>query len=271
MALFLFALAVHLFLAMGGLLIGIDFKALIIIDELGAILAAPLAFAMLLRLGLREAFGLRSAHWSHYVMAGLGAVPLQVFGGAVMEIVIEAMPSGAAWREMIESTLENMLATDTTSELIMLIFGGVVLAAICEEILFRGMILQLLARSGRWRAAIIISSVLFAVFHLDPIGLLPRTLMGAYFGLLVWRSGSIFPAMIAHGANNLLAFGALPFSESDAPALALSQAALLAAVSGLVFAGLLLAYLRLTPRPSRRGAVAQQQPPAESTDTDVAD
>ncbi len=269
MALFLFALAVHLFLAMGGLLIGIDFKALIIIDELGAILAAPLAFAMLLRLDLREAFGLRAAHWSHYVMAGLGAVPLQVFGGAMMEIVIEAMPSGDAWREMIESSLENMLATETTYELILLMFGGVVLAAICEEILFRGMILRLLTRNGQWRVAIIISSVLFAVFHLDPIGLLPRTLMGAYFGLLVWRSGSIFPAMIAHGANNLLAFGALPFADSDAPALALSPAALLAAVSGLVFAGLLLAYLRLTPRPSRHGEVVQPPPTAEGTDAGV--
>ena len=74
MALFLFALALHLFLAMGGTIAGIDFKLLIIVDEIGAILVAPVLFALLLRLSFRDAFLLRSTHWIHYVVAGATAL-----------------------------------------------------------------------------------------------------------------------------------------------------------------------------------------------------
>lgn len=259
LALFLFALAVHLFLAVAGVTMGMDFKALIVVDEVLAILAAPVLFALLLRVDLREAFALRSAHWSHYVMAGVAAIPLQLFGGAMMELVIEALPSSDMWREMIENSLETMLATDTLAGFLVLLFGGVVLAAVCEEILFRGMMLSLLTRGGRWRSAILTSAILFAVFHLDPIGLLPRTLMGVYFGLLVWKSGSIFPAMLAHGANNLLAFAVQPFADTSGPTPELSQTGLLAAVSGLLFVGLLFAYMRLTPTMTS-GALAAAVP-----------
>ncbi len=263
LALFLFALALHLFLVMGGLIAGLDFKALVILDELLAILAAPILFAMLLRLNLREAFGLHSTHWSHYAMAGIAAIPLQLFGGAVMEIVIESMPASDRWREMIEGSLEAILSADTNAELAALILGAVVLAAVCEEILFRGLMLRLLTLGGRWPGAIAVTAVLFAIFHLDPIGLLPRTLMGIYFGLLVWRSGSIYPAMLAHGANNLLAFAAQPLIDPEAPTPELAQTGLLAAVSGLVFVGLLFAYVRLTPKAERqtRPRVLTEPPP----------
>lgn len=251
LALFLFALALHLFVAIGGLAVQLDFKALIVADELIAILGAPLIFALLLRLDLREAFSLRSSHWSHYVMAGVGAIPLQVFGGALMELVIEALPSSEIWRELIENSLDTMMQTDSIAGFAVLLFGGVVLAAVCEELLFRGLLTQLLARGGRWRTAALVSALLFAVFHLDPIGMLPRTLMGVYFALLVWRSGSIFPAMLAHGANNLLAFAAQPFVSADAVPPTMAQAGMLAIGSGLVFGALVYGYTRFAPDASK--------------------
>lgn len=246
LALFLFALSLHLFLALGGTLVGLDFKTLIIVDEIGAILAAPLIFAALLRLPLREAFLLKPAHWIHYAVAGLTAIPLQLFGGAVQEIVIESLPDSDTWRELLERALEPLLRTETNAELALLLLGGVVLAAVCEEFLFRGMLLQLLSRGNRWRGAIVMTGVLFAVFHLDIIGLLPRTLMGIYFGVLVWRSGSIYPAILAHGANNLLAFAAIPLVDADTAAEVPVNASLLAAVSGIVFVALIIGYLRVT-------------------------
>jgi len=260
LGLFLFALALHLFAALGGTVAGLDFKFLIIVDELGAILLAPLLFALLLGLPFREAFLLRSAHWGHYVVAVATAIPLQLFGGALQEIVLELMPGGDAWRELLEDALEPLLTGNTTADLVVLMFGAVVLAAICEELLFRGLMMQLLARGGRWWSAIFISALLFAVFHLDFIGLLPRTLLGVYFGILVWRSGSIFPAMLAHGANNLLAFALAPFADASAPSPTLGQALLLAAGTGTVFVVMLVAYLRLTS-PSSIDSAAGPAPP----------
>jgi len=247
LALFLFALTLHLFAAVGGTVAGLDFKFLIIVDELAAILLAPVLFTMLLGLRFRDAFLLRSTHWGHYVIAGATAIPLQLFGGALQEIVLELMPGGDAWRETLEAGLDTLLQANSTADLLLLMLGAVVLAAICEEILFRGVMLQLLARGGRWRSAIFVSALLFALFHLDPIGLLSRTLLGVYFGILVWRSGSIFPAMLAHGANNLLAFALVPFADASAPSPTMTEALLLAAGAGTVFVVLLVAYLRLTP------------------------
>jgi hypothetical protein len=133
--------------------------------------------------------------------------------------------------------------------------------------------MQLLARGGRWWSAIFISALLFAVFHLDFIGLLPRTLLGVYFGILVWRSGSIFPAMLAHGANNLLAFALAPFADASAPGPTLGQALLLAAGTGTVFVVMLVAYLRLTS-PSNIGPAPGSAAPigdgnADENDSDV--
>ena len=247
LALFLFALAMHLFVAMGGAIAGLDFKMLIVVDELGAILLAPVLFAILLGVPMVDAFLFRSTHWGHYVIAGAAAIPLQLFGGAVQEIVLEFTPGGDEWRQLLEDALEPLLRGTTNYDIALLMFGGVFLAAVCEEILFRGLLLQLLARGGRWWFAINVSAILFAVFHLDFIGLIPRTILGIYFGILVWRSGSIFPAMLAHGANNLLAFGLSPGDAAAEPP-TLMQAILLAIISAVVFAALMAAYVRFTPR-----------------------
>jgi membrane protease YdiL (CAAX protease family) len=268
LALFLFAMALHLFVAVGGTLVGIDFKRLIIVDELGAILLAPILIAMLLGLRYRDAFLMRSTHWAHYVAAVATAVPLQLFGGALQEIVLDLLPGGDAWRELLEDALEPLLRGNSTADLLLLMLGAVVLAAVCEEVLFRGLMMQLLARGGRWRSAIFISALLFAVFHLDFIGLLPRTLLGIYFGILVWRSGSIFPAMLAHGANNLLAFALLPYADAAAPSPTLQQALLLAGGAGTVFVVMLVAYLRLT-RPPDEGPPHDERGPVASAEANA--
>lgn len=247
LALFLFALGLHLFVALGGALVGLDFKVMIVVDELAAILAAPLLVTLLLRLPIAQAFLLRSAHWSHYLIAVAAAVPLQLFGGSLQEVVLEIMPGGDQWREMVDHSLDSLARTDGVADLLLLLLGGVVLAAACEEILFRGVLLQLLARGDRWRSAILVTGLLFALFHLDPVGLVPRTLMGVYFGVLVWRSGSIFPAMLAHGANNLMAFAALPLVEAAPARPALVETVALGTAGAVAFALLVVLWWRLAP------------------------
>jgi membrane protease YdiL (CAAX protease family) len=265
-ALFVFALGLHLFVALGGTLAGIDFRTLIILDELGAILLAPLLVAVLMRFDLREAFFLRSAHWSHYLVAGVAAIPLQIWGGAMQEMVIESLPGSDRWRELLEQALEPLLASDSALDLALLMFGAVVLAGICEELLFRGLMLRLLTLGGRWGGAILVTAFAFSLFHLDIIGLIPRTVMGIYFALLVWRSGSIFPAMLAHGLNNLLAFTAIPFlGESEAAPPTFLQAMLLFIGAGIALAVVLRVWWRLSPD-DRTAAVAVREQTAAPVD-----
>jgi sodium transport system permease protein len=73
---------------------------------------------------------------------------------------------------------------------------------ICEETMFRGVILGLLRK--RWPAirSCAIVAVLFGLFHMSSYRLVPTALLGFILGLLVVRSKSIFPSMLLHAFNN---------------------------------------------------------------------
>ena len=88
---------------------------------------------------------------------------------------------------------------------LLVLFAVIALApGICEEILFRGFLVRFYEKQGMW-FAILISALLFAVFHLDPFRLLPTFVLGILLGYLTLRSGSIVNAMLSHTINNGLA------------------------------------------------------------------
>jgi hypothetical protein len=97
-----------------------------------------------------------------------------------------------------------------------LVIGGVCLAApFCEEFCFRGMMQRGAEKAlDPWRG-LFVTSVVFSVFHLDPIGFLARVELGLLFGWLMWKSGSIWPGVFAHLANNSISVG-LYFLSRDA-------------------------------------------------------
>jgi membrane protease YdiL (CAAX protease family) len=49
------------------------------------------------------------------------------------------------------------------------------------------------------------TSLLFSLYHMSLIQSLALLFTGAFIGFLRWTSGSIWPAIAAHGSNNLLA------------------------------------------------------------------
>jgi hypothetical protein len=84
------------------------------------------------------------------------------------------------------------------------------LGPLVEELLFRGALLSALARRLPVGMAAAASAALFALAHLPDLDLrwyaLPNlALLGAALAWLRLRSGSIWPAVLAHATNNLLA------------------------------------------------------------------
>ena len=74
--------------------------------------------------------------------------------------------------------------------------------AVCEELLFRGFVLnQLLGLETRARA-ILVSAVLFGIFHRHLLLILPAFLAGILFAVMVQRSRSLVPAILAHFTVN---------------------------------------------------------------------
>lgn len=85
-----------------------------------------------------------------------------------------------------------------------LAFVATVLAPACEEIAFRGYVQRTLGLRRRPAAAILGAALLFAALHLNPV-LFPALLaLGATFGWLAWRGGSVWPAVAAHAVNNAI-------------------------------------------------------------------
>lgn len=74
---------------------------------------------------------------------------------------------------------------------------------ICEEVFFRGALLNAYEQYGNW-FAIFCSAAVFAIFHFDPQNLLAPFMLGILFAVVMEASGSLYAAMIAHFTNNVL-------------------------------------------------------------------
>ncbi len=144
--------------------------------------------------------------------------------------------------------------------------AAVLLAPICEEAVFRGYLQRTLALRRTPAAAVTLAALLFALRHLDPVRFPALALLGGLFGWVAWRSGSIWPAVAAHLANNAAAAGAALLLPSAAdPAVLPTPAEALAplAVGGVALALLASWFRRATPAPPPPEAALQRADPAD--------
>jgi membrane protease YdiL (CAAX protease family) len=87
---------------------------------------------------------------------------------------------------------------------------------ICEELLFRGYVQTRLNQRLGAVFGVLVTSLVFAAFHMDLVHSTAVIGIGIYLGWLSWASGSIFPAMIAHFVNNFLSVAAVVFLPEPA-------------------------------------------------------
>ncbi|MEX0771014.1 MAG: CPBP family intramembrane glutamic endopeptidase [Balneolaceae bacterium] len=96
--------------------------------------------------------------------------------------------------------IETFLRSDGAMWLGLLHIGLV--PAVCEEIMFRGYVQRAFEKSwGPW-PAIILSGLLFGLYHIQLTNLLPLAALGILLALVTWLSGSLLPAIVAHFINN---------------------------------------------------------------------
>ena len=79
------------------------------------------------------------------------------------------------------------------------------LGPVLEELLFRGAIQGDLQRQMSPWKAIIVSSLLFGVVHMNPAQIPFAFLLGMLFGWLYYRTGSLLPGIVGHVLNNSVA------------------------------------------------------------------
>ena len=124
----------------------------------------------------------------------------------------EAMPlpdamadSLLAMEAQADAMIAMLVGPHTVPNLIVGILIVGVFAGLSEEILFRGAFQRLLSTGVlSAHAAILTAAPVFSLVHMYILGLLPRMLLGAYFGYaLVWGR-SLWTPVILHAVNNSL-------------------------------------------------------------------
>ncbi len=139
------------------------------------------------------------------VMVGLTALLFIVVQPTVWYIGYfnSLLPAPEFFSEMQQSQyemIEGFLTSDGV--LLMGLINIALVPAICEEIMFRGYVQSAFEKSwGVW-PAILVSGLLFGLFHLQLTNLLPLATLGILLALVTWLSGSLIPAIIAHFINN---------------------------------------------------------------------
>ncbi len=166
----------------------------------------PLAAAIVQRLPLRQTFRLHAAR----PLALLGAVLLGLsLWPLAHEIYLlnEVIGLATLSRERIE--FAHQLLANWSEVPVWVILASLAAApAVCEELLFRGYLLRALLAATPERNSIVISAVLFGVFHVlatDALAterLLPSTFLGLILGWVAWRTASVVPGMLLHACHN---------------------------------------------------------------------
>lgn len=114
-----------------------------------------------------------------------------------LEELLRGMEEGAG------DAIESLAGESTWGNLIMGILIIGVLTGISEELFFRGAMQNLFMSTGmRKHLCIWVTAIIFSFMHFQFFGFIPRVLLGAYFGYLIWWTGSVWIPIIAHATNN---------------------------------------------------------------------
>lgn len=109
----------------------------------------------------------------------------------------------------LEGTAEEMMVAFTATKsiwglLVNLLMIGVI-AAVGEELIFRGVLQRLMIQMVKnSHLAIVITALLFSAFHFQFFSFLPRFVLGLLLGYLMFYGRSIWYPILAHFVNNAM-------------------------------------------------------------------
>jgi membrane protease YdiL (CAAX protease family) len=96
----------------------------------------------------------------------------------------------------------SSLASASLPMIGIIILVSVLLPAVVEELMFRGVLQSSLGSRGSLQSALIWQALAFALFHSDPLFILPPLLAGLLLGYLRLKSEHLLPPMLAHASLN---------------------------------------------------------------------
>ncbi|MDQ2895128.1 MAG: CPBP family intramembrane metalloprotease [Actinomycetota bacterium] len=152
--------------------------------------------------------------------------------GAIGYFGVSAIYAAVFSLHKVEKLPSGLGDLRTTANVIGTALFVCVFAPIAEELFFRGFLFGTLRRIplrvagrdlGPWIGALL-TAILFGAAHVGSAGLeylVPLGLLGFMLCLVRWRTGSLYPCIVLHSANNALALGVNQLGWTAAEVLAL--------------------------------------------------
>lgn len=179
----------------------------IIITQYAFILLPMIIYMVIKKYNFKEVLRLNKLNFKQVLLSiviPLVAYPIGLFFNYITLIIIsyfgELQPSPLPIPETINMFIVSILLFAITP-------------GICEEIMFRGVIFNAYERIGA-KKAIILTGLLFGLFHFDVQNLLGPAFLGMLFAYMVYTTNSIYTSMIAHAVNNSIAVVLLKIAGS---------------------------------------------------------
>ncbi len=184
---------------------------LVLIPQLGLILAPALLMATMLTTSLRKSLRVRMPHWTTLPLAVLMGVTLHPLYVSLAQWISYTYPISEQASEAMRPFGEMISSAPWLSVVFLMAF----VPALCEELAFRGFIFGGLVRNQSRLRAVIVTALLFGVSH----GVLQQSIaascMGVLLGWIALRTGSVLPGILLHFTNNALSVSMERIASSD--------------------------------------------------------
>lgn len=181
----------------------------------------PFVLCQIFGVDCKNFLSLRLPNWKPALLAILSIVVMM----PLLNVVVawnaglhlpESLQGVEQWMRSSEDAAkvvtDRLMAGTSAMDLAQNLLVVAVLAGIGEELFFRGLLMRLLTDALKnkgpkpWvmHVSIWTIAIVFSAIHLQFFGFFPRMLIGAWFGYLLWWSGSIWVPILAHFTNNAL-------------------------------------------------------------------
>lgn len=232
------------------------FTCAVQVDFYLGVLLLPITGYLLSRQGMEDSFRLNPIRFTHAVRSVIVACAGFMAASFLTEL----------WLVLLEVLGADVMsgARDALSgNLILDLFVVAVMPGICEELLFRGLLLATYERWGTWKA-IWITSLMFMGMHGSIEGMAAELLIGAALGYAAASTGTLYAPIMLHTVYNaitlMVAYGAGGESTAQAGTSLMAELGgmggiCVVALLAVVFIGLFMASLKLLDSPRRKAGL----------------
>ena len=153
---------------------------------------------ILVRLDVINSFKLKGFRIKKIVIYLLIYISTYIISNYILTLTSNLFPNIIKNYEVFESVL-------TVDNFWLSILTVALLPAICEELLFRGVIFNAFNKKYGVLVASIISALIFGIYHMNWIQGINAFILGLSFAYIYYKSDSLFVPIIFHFINNLIA------------------------------------------------------------------